>query len=62
MKLIKTVTSESSDRHSEIYEDCGQLEVFNMINAETLSRSMPAKKYKTMKGAVKYANKFMDAE
>ncbi|MCK5127510.1 MAG: hypothetical protein KAR42_14740 [candidate division Zixibacteria bacterium] len=59
MELFKVIKSESSNSHSEIYKDCGEFEVFNMINADTLSRSMPPKKYKTIKGATKYANKFM---
>jgi len=62
MKLHTVIKNETENRHSEIYElDSGRFEVFNMINGEQLSYSFPAKSYKTIKAAKKYANKFLEA-
>ena len=63
MKLIKILTLDNvASRESEIFLiSSGRFEVFNMINGEQLSYSFPAKSYKTIKAAKKYANKFLEA-
>ena len=62
MKLLKTLKNKNcSTREAEVYEHKdGSFEVFNMV-ADQLSRAFPCKPYKTLSGAERYANKFLNA-